>query len=41
MAQDEKEVKLREEDARKVSHGKGGKEGYVAPGGMVFGVPPR
>ena len=41
VAQDEKEVKLREENARKASHGRRPKEGYVAPGNMVFGVPPR
>ncbi|KIX08464.1 uncharacterized protein Z518_03120 [Rhinocladiella mackenziei CBS 650.93] len=39
VAQDEKEVKFREERARKPSGTK--KEGYVAPTGMTFNPPPR
>ena len=41
VAQDEKEVRCREEDCRKTGHAHGGKEGYIAPGGMVFQQPPR
>lgn len=37
VAQDEKEMKWREEEARQV----GGKEGYVPVGGMSFQAPPR
>lgn len=37
LAQNEKEIKLREESGRTSD----GQEGYVPPGGMVFAPPPR
>ncbi|EXJ78635.1 hypothetical protein A1O1_09036 [Capronia coronata CBS 617.96] len=42
VAQDEKEVKFREEQARKPAGSTAGRrEGYVAPTAMTFGAPPR
>ncbi|KAG9778892.1 hypothetical protein ABEF93_002568 [Exophiala dermatitidis] len=41
VAQDEKEVKFREEQARKPGGSGTRKEGYVAPTGMTFSAPPR
>ena len=41
VAQDEKEVKFREEQARKPAGSATKKEGYVAPTSMSFSPPPR
>jgi hypothetical protein len=41
VAQDEKEIKFREEQARKPAGSGTKKEGYVAPTTMTFSPPPR
>ncbi len=41
VAQDEKEVRLREEQGRKPQASGVSNQGYLSPGGMTFGPPPR